>query len=453
MINVKRLPRIYLLMMIFLIVSGCTVGVQSVELLKEVTKTVSVSKNSVTLTPTSQLTQLKATVTPTSSPTAITVTSTASPAASPTPFEKIDVRRIEISSIKPTFAESNGVIALHDWEIGQDIFQEQDTSTKMQIDPQIRFSGCLYVTPDRTRIACIPAGYEELQVRDVNRLVISRKMLPEAVGTEVGWVNNEQIGFVTVPQDKDHPLDEDFPYVNMATTFYNPYDVTEITIQPDYPDIQGLYNYYNLGGLSVSGVSYNPTLELAVYKAFRDSSYIVLWDRVANQEIAKVYEGGQFAYPQWSPDGDRVVVTGSNEPLGGDTELYLMSREDGLQQITDLGNEFQEDTEIFSIGWSPDGERVAFMFFSEKSECASSCIGILDLATQDVKLYSFPGYIIGFVEFPNYSLTWSPDSRQLLLNSNPDDREKNSLVIFDIDQQAAYEVAENARILGWMVAP
>ncbi len=156
-----------------------------------------------------------------------------------------------------------------------------------------------------------------------------------------------------------------------------------------------------------------------------------------------------------------MVVTGSNEGMRTaaegvkprDTELFLMSRENGLEKITDLGASFQETTEIFATGWSPDGKRIAFKLFSEKSECAASCIGILDLATREVALYRFPGHIIGIVEDPVYGLTWSPDGRQLLLNSNPDAKETNSIIIFDIDKLAAYEVADNARSLGWMVAP
>ncbi len=393
--------------------------------------------------------------TPTPSPTIITISPTASPTASPTPFVGIKVSKIEISSAKPALAESDGVIALHDRGIWQEIFLELDTFNKVKIDPQNRFSYCNYVTTDRTRILCNPKGFNGIQVRDIQGVVISRKMLQNAIGPEVGWVNNEQIGFVTEPQEKDNPFDEDYPYKNMAITFYNPYDDSKITIQPDYPGIKALSTYYHLGPLAFTGVSYNPTLDLAVYSAFQDFSYIVLYDRVANQEIARIYEDDIFAYPQWSPDGDRVVVTGSNEPMGivRDTELYMMSRENGLQQITDLGALFQEKTEIYSIGWSPDGKRIAFEFRSYNSECASSCIGILNLDTQDVVLYNFPGYIIGIVEYPVYALTWSPDGRKLLLNSNPDAREDNSIIIFDIDKQAAYEVAENARILGWMVAP
>ncbi len=107
-------------------------------------------------------------------------------------------------------------------------------------------------------------------------------MLENATGHEIGWVNNEQIGFVTKPQA------EDYSFWNSPTTFYNPYEDTEITILPDYPDIQGLDNYYHLGELAFTGVSYNPTLELAVYNLLQDNKYIVLWDRIANQEIARV---------------------------------------------------------------------------------------------------------------------------------------------------------------------
>jgi uncharacterized protein with WD repeat len=69
------------------------------------------------------------------------------------------------------------------------------------------------------------------------------------------------------------------------------------------------------------------------------------------------------------------------------------------------------------------------------------------------EIVNFPDYRVVYPHEPTYSLTWSPDSRQLVLEVISVETDQSSIIIFDVEQKLAFQVATQARIEGWLDHP
>ena len=153
---------------------------------------------------------------------------------------------------------------------------------------------------------------------------------------------------------------------------------------------------------------------------------------------------GSHVAPRWSPDGKRLAYVSSSE--GGHSQLFVRWMQTGqTTSITDL-------TEPPSgFAWSPDGRSIAFVMLvrdekpklgaapekPEGANWAEPLTVITDVQYRaDGEGYLLPGYSHAFVvaadggaprqlTFGAYNedgpLSWTPDSRYLLLSSNRHD--------------------------------
>ena len=440
----NKLRKDVLLILVTLVISSCVVFPDKVtpDLHSEATDVLLAAVPSQTSEPTNPPASpaLTATVTP--------IVATATPTWE-SPLPDIEVKSIEVMTSSLEIGQAKGTFAYLDYSDSKQYLLNLATGEKTLLFAQDRLSlYCGPVSPDRSRLAC-HAG-DQLLLFDWQAQILDHFPWQEGWVYNAGWVNNTWLAFVTRPP-------QDYPnLLNVPTTLLNLTTQETRQIIPDYPNITVFEPFGNFGPLAFTGVSYGPDLELVVYEAYESGDFAwVLWDRKAQQEKARIPQSEQYPYPQWSPDGQQVVVAGSDESYTrkqSATELYLLSRLNGVQKLTHLGDSFLNFTEIWGLGWSPDGKQIAFVLQSDQSACSlSGCIGVINVDTKKLNLFRFRQYGISFPDEPTYNLTWSPDGRQLLLELFSEVTQSTSITIFNFETETAFPViTTEVRILGWM---
>lgn len=393
-----------------------------------------------------------------------TPTITLTPTISPTPTSPPSgmFYNVEIAS-EMIWGQAEGTLLLLDYSIGWDVLLDLSTGVKTRVDPvQPLRTHCHYVAPNRLQIACSSHSdtSSKILILDHRGQITKEYLWKDTWRILEGWLNNDQI----VLQSYIPP---DYPaYQNIPTTLFNWVDEEETNLLPDYPGITSQVPFDNQGPFPYTGTIYSPNLKLVLYESLSEEGRTtVLWNREKNQEVARVPRVNIAPFPQWHSAGDQVVVVGGQEYPELDkkehvwkttySDLFILSELGEVRQVTHLKEIFGEPTEIFSLGWSPDGKLIAFGLRADGSECASNCVGILEVNTGAIEFVAFSNYGVGFASQPTYALIWSPDSRQLLLRaiSLATKEDYIRIIIFDVEQRLAYQVAINARIEGWLANP
>jgi Tol biopolymer transport system component len=168
--------------------------------------------------------------------------------------------------------------------------------------------------------------------------------------------------------------------------------------------------------------------------------------------LAKVKDVGKsFSYrPIWSPDGQQVFVSvisqiNSANPGNEIDNLFSFGQDGQVRQLTNF-NESSMDVKIGTASISPNGGMIAFWLKLQPSSYKDQQLAVLDLATNRVTNYCIPGdQISGGVSAP----IWSPDSRYLAVE-NAYEANASKVILVDIVQGWAAQIAENLTPAGWM---
>ena len=193
------------------------------------------------------------------------------------------------------------------------------------------------------------------------------------------------------------------------------------TTNPDFEELRLLY----------SQSAFSPDdryLAFTAQAAGRDVLYTL---DVATRRVVRKFdlplEG--ITGPSWSPDGKRLVFSGSN---GGITDLYVVNSDGtGLQRLTnDRFGDVQPQ-------WSPDGTRIAFA--SDRGPDASFellkfprwRINVLDLTQGTIAV--LPGQT-GL----NINPQWAPDGHSIAYVS--DRTGVANIFLYDIDRKENYQL-------------
>ncbi len=281
----------------------------------------------------------------------------------------------------------------------------------------------------------------------------------DSTGQQVAVVSRDDWVEVSRWLDNEHLLvkqDPPDPYVPQITglTLLNPFTNEQQDLAPDFRDL------YNLGFLPdwrrISETVYDPTLDLVVYpRLTNDGEDVVLEDLIHNKILARISPvATPHAVPIWSPDGSRFVIANATIYIGAegpqDFELYSINRDGEITQLTNL-NAYYARTFISDYRWSPDGLYIVFSLegWRGESTISASSWAVLNTKTMEVTNYCIEPYIHLFT-----GPFWSPNSKQLVVEaSNPENSGKSRLVVVDIENNSAVQVADNVIPYGWMVAP
>jgi hypothetical protein len=229
----------------------------------------------------------------------------------------------------------------------------------------------------------------------------------------------------------------------------------------NYPD---LYDLPDIGWDVTTNLplAIDSTISRLLYSsAKKEGKGFTLWNLRTNKEQVFFQVDGVQREPQWSQDGNQVIV---NKPVlsskrhssyPDSQELFSISRDGVVNRLTYL-SDYYEKNDISNFSLSPDGHYIAFGlaatpldipdYYPKDSTEPIARLAILDIFAQKVINYCIP-YYWGF-----YKPIWSPDSHQVLL-WNVSDAGKEQVILVDIDSEYSTQIAEGAEPLGWMVSP
>ena len=163
--------------------------------------------------------------------------------------------------------------------------------------------------------------------------------------------------------------------------------------------------------------SWSPDGEKIAFASFRDgldNEEIYVMNADDGSNVTRLTdEDALDREPSWSPDGEKIAFRSNRD---GNWEIYVMNADDG-SNVTRLTDEDALDREP---SWSPDGEKIAFVSNrdsiddSENEEIDNNAIYSMNAddgsnvtrLTDDDAFYTHPG--------------WSPDGEKIAFVSNRD---------------------------------
>ena len=139
------------------------------------------------------------------------------------------------------------------------------------------------------------------------------------------------------------------------------------------------------------------SLSYVSYHKANQNLYITNLNQSTSTQVLSRRKGMNLG-PAWSPDGQRMILTLSQD---GNPDLYLLDRQGNiLEQLT------RRAGINVSAAWSPDGRTIAFV--SDRS--GKPQIYLMDLGTKNVKRLTFKGT-------ENAEPSWSPKGDLLAYSS------------------------------------
>lgn len=259
------------------------------------------------------------------------------------------------------------------------------------------------------------------------------------------WVDNQRLVFNSLEGIPIRPV-----------IVLDPFLGKQQELDPDYPDLRPSVS--GPSGMNFdfvrSTVVYNPSLNLVVYPQTipPDGFFVVLWDRQSKKALAKLRDFGGFGhYPLWSPDAKQFVIAAI--PQSGvipnnfrefKQELFLVSRAGQIQQLTHFAESFDQ-VKIWDYSWSPDGQRLAFWLDTEPDPCGAEP----DLAVLEMETSKVTSYCISSGSVDTLPPVWSPDGKYIAAKST--ERGDLRVILVDIEQAWAAQIAEDAVPVGWLV--
>lgn len=217
--------------------------------------------------------------------------------------------------------------------------------------------------------------------------------------------------------------------------------------------------YKGWGGNSYTAASYSPNLDRAVYLGLSsdssDVSYII-WDIKEEKIVSEIITPANDAFnqpPIWSASGDGFIVAYSMREIKligfiPDDELYWITRDGEITRLTNLSAHFAIGTDIRNYNPSPDGRYIAFWLAGNPPAEYHDRImelAVLDLQTEEVTSYCVKG------DFRQGGLQpiWSPNSKQLLIESESNNG-KTDILLVDIERGVAVKITEELQPFGWL---
>jgi hypothetical protein len=436
------------------------VGCQSKEtppIVSEIPAVVATVAPSITPIPTHRATSTpilpSSTASATHTKTAIpTPTSTDTPSIPPE--TRLKLQCLEVAPTLPSRAASSGVVILNngnllDMATGQitQIAGGQEYLSSVAISPDNKFMAFDNVLSDPGG----PITGRELVIATADGQRQEVVMFEEKWLDIVGWTNDQRL---LLSVNEPVIASSDGHRIPISYLILNPFSGERQMLHPDFP---GFFDITPLQWDGWRGVVYDPTLTRTIYPYFygRDEEVytFALWDVRQQQLVASLenmYTNGvgfsnASPMPRWSADGSYFAFVGQvlvSEQLV-EFELYQVSSDGQVAQLSHLTPIAVLQGLQFSL--SPDGQKIA-MLLDTWYDAKQRHVALLNLKTLDVTDYCIPIKWEGGGTLLQEPI-WSPDGEQFLVV------DRHHVILVDIEQGFAAQVAEGMEPLGWMVAP
>ena len=378
----------------------------------------------------------------------------------------LTIQCLEIQSTLPTETTYNGVLILDgggDFDLPTTVIDMKTLQSTLVSDTDQEFHG-FSISPDHHWFS-----YNQFIRADppIENLVISDatgkdwlKIPREEYWTWASWLDNDHL-MVNIMEGSWTAGVNDLEEIAFRFLVLNPFTLERTLLEPDFPEI---YMHWLIGGMMVV---YDQSLERAVYLQGSEGSqiYYTLWDVTNAQALVSIpYRGSPDRIPKWSPLGNEFVIAYQPVDLSWlSYEIYTVERNGEITQQTNLNN-YYNWVSITDYSWSPDGNKIAF-WYSAGLESYDSLdifhffkeqqLAVLDLASGQITCYCITGdysTIPGEVSMTVPSPLWSPDGKQLVVVNRYDEDNHNRVILVDLETELAYQIAENAIPVGWLLA-
>lgn len=242
---------------------------------------------------------------------------------------------------------------------------------------------------------------------------------------------------------------------------FNPFTQKQQEIQPNFPGIWPVWieSWFNWGGFFKSGTIYSSDLSRVIFPyRNKEEAGIILWDLVNQQKISSL-SGGFGNYPKWRPDGEGFAVDLSVRYKANaqvEEEFIYINRLGQTEQLTHL-TETGGEVSIGSFNWSNDGKKIAFLLSQTKIPDypdiypnspvkKSNRLAILDLNTRSIIDSCIPG------DDSTAAPVWSPDGQYIVMEDFYETGfpQTGRVFLVDILSGIVAVITENATPIGWM---
>lgn len=249
-------------------------------------------------------------------------------------------------------------------------------------------------------------------------------------GESAIWLNQNQL---FIPPDQNR----------LSALILNPFTGEWKELRSDFPSgLNFAYPYFY----------YNSTLSNAIYVS--GDNYI-LWKASTNTDdwIKSTY--GAYLAPKWSLSGDyaALIIREEDNSTGAIRDDLLLVNQRGDETSLSYHLPVYQENQTIRIqafDWSPDNQHIAFSLEVKKNKdsTASRMLFVVDALSGHVVEYCYPIK-------PNSNLIWSPSGGQLIIETynHDNNEESNKVVIIDMKEKWASQIAENIHPVGWMVLP
>lgn len=288
------------------------------------------------------------------------------------------------------------------------------------------------LSPDRTTLA-----YErfndsnskwELVLINAKGVVQKVRLSSEQGFSFQDWLNDHQL-LITA---------QDFQY-----TVLDAHNNSQMKILPaGFPDFTHLDNSFF--------VSFDPSFMRAIYKD-GDINILDLNTKTIVTHIKDVYD--RIPIVAWQPSGERAAIvasafTGQKSSILPD-EIFILDKDGRVGQLTHIYDNFGLVSNIDSLSWSPDEEKIAFWFYDGQ---ANDTLMMADARTGELTNYCILNVIKTNFPIGLPAPIWSPDGKYLMIE-NRSRADESKLLIVDIQNKVAFPITENASPVGWMIQP
>lgn len=297
------------------------------------------------------------------------------------------------------------------------------------------------------KVVYIDADEHQMKIVSPTGEILSTISAPENWVEILGWINDKNLLIGNMPF---LPNGGWYPPSSIVINNMDSGEIIEFS--PKYPNIYGYasgpphFGYY-----SYSLTAYDPSLTRVVYPASTsDYEYLVLWNILEHREIARFYISFPFSEIRWNKDGTFFIAgfpphyedTYGNTyknvqdelPYVGGNELFLISKNGGIERLTNLTTKFVIDE--YSFSWSPNSDYVAF-WLKIGVDTPEWQLAVLKLKTGEItsSCIDHEGTL---------PIIWSPDGDQIMSTTHSEtlliDIQENKFTVWSTDDRI---------VIGW----